>query len=58
MACKESKTNQQQKQVREENPFMLEMREESRQACAFGEASVKSFLMVMAPRPIRAPASV
>ena len=44
MACKESKTDQKQKQIREENPFMREMRKEACEPCAFGEAVTQELL--------------
>jgi hypothetical protein len=44
MACEESKTEQQQKQVREKNPFKPEMSIEACQPCAFGEAVTQKLL--------------
>ena len=44
MACKESKADQKQKQIRDENPFMLEMGKEAWQACAFDEAGAQQLL--------------
>ena len=44
MACEESKADQEQKQVRDENPFMLEMGKETWQASAFVEASAQELL--------------
>ena len=44
MARKEGKTDQKQKQVRDENPFMLEMGKETRQARAFVEAGAQKLL--------------
>ena len=44
MAGKDSKADQKQKQVRQEYPFMREMREEACQPCAFGEAVTQKLL--------------
>ncbi len=44
MACKESKANQKQKQVRDENPFMREMREEACEPRAFNETGTQKLL--------------
>jgi hypothetical protein len=44
MACKNGKTDQKQKQVREKNPFMGKMRVEPCQARAFGEAGTQELL--------------
>ena len=44
MACKYGKTDQKQKQIRQKNPFMGEMREEACQPCAFGEAVTQKLL--------------
>ena len=44
MARQESKADQKQKQVRDKNPFMLEMDKETRQASAFVEASAQELL--------------
>ena len=44
MAGKESKADQKQKQIREENPFMREMREEAGEPCAFDEAGAQKLL--------------
>ena len=58
MAREESKADQKQEQVRDENPFMLEMGGETREARAFVEAGAKELLQVMTPRPVTAAASV
>jgi hypothetical protein len=44
MACKESKADQKQKQIRQENPFMGEMREETWEPGAFVEARTRELL--------------
>ena len=44
MAGKDSKSDQKQKQVREENPFMPEMRKEACEARAFDETGTQKLL--------------